>query len=67
MQKSRTSQQGYLYKINYINLARTIEEKLDFVVDVEVGDLLFPDIGLLKLSGEGKAAEIKQIEDQPDF
>ncbi|HOB55794.1 MAG: type III-B CRISPR module-associated protein Cmr3 [Defluviitoga tunisiensis] len=65
--KSRTSQQGYLYKINYINLARTIEEKLDFVVDVEVGDLLFPDIGLLKLGGEGKAAEIKQIEDQPDF
>lgn len=65
--RSGSAEEGYLYKAHYMRLAKNIEDRLDFVVDVECGDFSFPEKGLLKLGGEGKAASINRLDDMPRF
>ena len=68
-QITRTVEEGYLYKVNYIRLAKDLENKLDFVIDLKFDNdaLPFPEEGIIKLGGEGKAATFKKIEGKPSF
>lgn len=63
----RSSKKGYLYKTDYIKMAKDIKNSLEFVVDVECKDFSFPDTGLVKLGGEGKAAKVSRVNDIPKF
>lgn len=68
-QRTKTVEEGYLYEVNYIRLAKDIENKFDFIIDLKFGDdaFTFPEEGLIKLGGEAKTAKFKKIEDKPSF
>ncbi|UZQ83702.1 type III-B CRISPR module-associated protein Cmr3 [Thermoanaerobacter sp. RKWS2] len=63
----RSNKKGYLYKINYVRMAKDTKNSLSFVVDIECDGFSFPESGLLKLGGEGKVAKIRRLTDIPEF
>jgi len=60
-------EEGFLYTLRYIRMQKDLKNEIKFVVDVECGDFDFPDTGILKLGGEAKVAEMKKINDTPEF
>ncbi len=65
--KTKSAQEGYLYKTHYIKMAKDIYNELHFVIDVGCDDFCFPEEGLLKLGGEGKVARVTVLDENPSF
>lgn len=59
--------ESYLYRINYIRMAKDVKNFLDFAVDVECRGFSFPDRGLIKLGGECRVANVSKINELPKF